>query len=67
MKNTPINFYNSFYGFEFARHFRRPSDFKISRIQYTVTNPKQLYLHVHKNSGFHPCYISTYDYGTIDD
>lgn len=66
MKTTLINFYTSFFGFEFARHFRRPADFKISRIQFTVTNPKQLYLHVHKNSGFHQCYASVYDYSTVD-
>lgn len=66
MRLTWINFYTSFFGYEFARHFRRPADFKISRIQFTVTNPKQLYLHVHKNSGFHPCYASIYDYCTVD-
>lgn len=64
-----ISFYESFYGPKFARYFRRPSDFDNSkfRIQFTVTNPKQLYLHVHRNSGFHPCYVSTHNYRTVDN
>ena len=65
MRLTRINFYTSFFGNEFVRHFRRPADFKISRIQFIVTNPKQLHLHVHKNSGSHPCYASIYDYCTV--
>jgi hypothetical protein len=69
MKNTLINFYTSFYGIEFARHFRRPPDFHNTkfRTQFTVTNPKQLYIHVSKNSGFHPCFVSTHDYGSVDN
>ena len=61
------SFYRSFYGYEFARHFRRPSELKSSRIQYTITTPQQLYLHVHKNSGFRPCFVSVYDYGKVDN
>jgi hypothetical protein len=66
MKTTLINFYNSFFGCEFARYFRRPADFQISRIQYTVTTPQKLYLHVAKNSGFHQCFASIYDYCSLD-
>jgi len=60
------SFYKSFYGPSFYRHFRRPPDFNLKkfRIQYTVENPKTLYLHVHRNSGHHPCLIHTYDYGS---
>lgn len=67
MNNTLLNFYKDFYGEKFARYFRRPSDFKLSRIQYMVETPKQLYLHIHRNSGFHPCYTSVYNYGSSDN
>lgn len=65
MKNL-VTFYQLFYGFEFYRYFTRPPDFRSKqfRIQFTVKNPKQLYLHVHHNNGFHPCYISIYDYSS---
>lgn len=66
MNPTPINFYRSFFGSRFARHFRRPSDFKISRIQFTITKPRHVCQHVDKNSGFLPCYVSIYDYYTVD-
>ena len=60
------SFYRSFYGHRFYRHFRRPDDFinKNSRIQFRVETPKQLYLHVHRNNGTHPCLIHTYDHGS---
>lgn len=60
------SFYQSFYGSIFYRHFRRPTYFeKIKfRIQFTVETPKSLYLHVHRNSGNHPCLIHTYDHGS---
>jgi hypothetical protein len=60
------SFYRSFYGFKFYRHFRRPDGFinKNFRIQFKVENPKQLYLHVHRNSGTYPCLIHTYDHGS---
>jgi hypothetical protein len=60
------SFYRSFYGKRFYRHFRRPDEFinENFRIQFKVETPKQLYLHVHRNSGTHPCLIHTYDYGS---
>ncbi|AXV36817.1 MAG: hypothetical protein CIT01_00685 [Methanobacterium sp. BRmetb2] len=60
------SFYKAFYGHSFYRHFRRPPDFNLKkfRIQFTVENPKTLYLHVHRNSSHHPCLIHTYDYGS---
>ena len=59
-------FYNDFYGGIFHRHFRRPPDFHQPkfRIQFTVENPKSLYLHVDRNSGNHPCYVHLYDHGS---
>lgn len=69
MKYSLINFYGEFYGLNFFRHFRRLPDFKNDKIrmQFTVKNPKQLYLHVHKNSGFHACLIHVYDHGSYDN
>ena len=69
MRVSIQSFYSSFYGTSFARHFRRIPDIEQSKIpkQFIVKNPKELYLHVHKNSGTHPCFISVYDYGTVDD
>ncbi|MBW4256580.1 hypothetical protein KTG15_02590 [Methanobacterium sp. YSL] len=60
------SFYQSFYGPIFHRHFRRPTYFENIkfRIQFTVETPKNLYLHVHRNSGNHPCLIHTYDHGS---
>lgn len=60
------SFYQSFYGSIFHRHFRRPTYFENVkfRIQFTVETPKSLYLHVHRNSGNHPCLIHTYDHGS---
>ncbi|MFA0834153.1 MAG: CHC2 zinc finger domain-containing protein [Methanobacterium formicicum] len=60
------SFLESFYGSIFYRHFRRPTYFeKIKfRIQFNVETPKSLYLHVHRNSGNHPCLIHTYDHGS---
>ncbi|AUB59382.1 hypothetical protein BK009_01005 [Methanobacterium subterraneum] len=60
------SFFESFYGPIFYRHFRRPTYFeKIKfRIQFNVETPKSLYLHVHHNSGNHPCLIHTYDHGS---
>ena len=60
------SFYQSFYGPIFHRHFRRPTYFENVkfRIQFTVETPKSLYLHVHRNSGDHPCLIHTYDHGS---
>lgn len=67
MKPTLISFYSSFYGDDFVRYFRRPSDSnnKKFKIQFTIKTPKNLYLHVHRNSGYHPCYIQTYDRGLL--
>lgn len=63
------SFYNTFYGISFIRHFRRPNNLNKNRlkIQFIVENPKDLYVHVHKNNGFHPCYTHVYDHGTIDN
>ena len=60
------SFYKSFYGHLFYRHFRRPPDFNNSkfRIQFTVETPKNIYLHLHRNNGNHPCLIHTYDHGS---
>jgi hypothetical protein len=63
-----LSFYSLFYGFDYARHFRRPPDFAPSnkiKMQFTVLNPKQLYLQVHRNSGIHPCFTHIYDYGNV--
>ena len=59
-------FYRDFYDHTFYRHFRRPPDFNPDkfRIQFSVETPKNLYLHVHRNSGRHPCLIHTYDHGS---
>lgn len=59
-------FYRDFYDHTFHRHFRRPPDTTTSkfRIQFSVETPKNLYLHVHRNSGLHPCLIHTYDHGS---
>lgn len=61
-----LSFYRSFYGNRFYRHFRRPGDVNIKgfRIQYKVETPKQLFHHVHHNSGIHPCLIHTYNHGS---
>lgn len=60
------SFFKSFYGHSFHRHFRRPTYFENTkfRIQFTVETPKHLYLHVHRNSGNHPCLVHTYDHGS---
>lgn len=60
------SFYESFYGSRFARYFRRPSDWKTFRTQYTVKTPKQLNRLINENSGIHNCFVSIYDYGTVD-
>ena len=67
MKPTTISFYSSFYGTDFVRYFRRPSDFKNAKfkIQFITKTPKDVFHHVHKNSGYHPCYIQTYDRGLL--
>jgi hypothetical protein len=67
MKITIQKFYNSFYGPNFFRHFRRPPDFQLKgfRIQEIVKNPKELYLQVHRNSGFHPCLTHVYNHGLL--
>lgn len=64
-----LSFYKSFYGTNFYRHFRRPPDFNKSnfRIQFTLRDPKSLFLHVHRNNSNHPCLIHTYDHGTLDN
>ena len=68
MKGLPY-FYQSFYGHKFFRYFRRPPDFKLPgfRIQVRVKTPKQLYQNIHRNSGYHPCYIQTYDRGSLNN
>lgn len=69
MKYSFINFYAEFYGLNFFRHFRRLPEFKNNklRLQFTVKNPKQLYLQVHNNSGFHACLVHVYDHGMYDN
>jgi hypothetical protein len=64
-----LAFYRSFYGTNFYRHFRRPPDFTKSnfRIQFTIKDPKTLFIHVHRNNGNHPCLIHTYDHGSYDN
>ena len=67
MNFTFQSFYKEFYGHNFFRHFRRPPDFdnKRFKIQFTVKNPRELYLHVHRNSGNHPCLTHIYDHGSL--
>lgn len=67
MKFTFQSFFKEFYGHRFYRHFRRPTDFnnKNFQIQFKVENPKELYSHVHQNSGYHPCLTHIYDHGSI--
>lgn len=64
-----VSFYRNFYGHVFHRHFRRPPDFDSKerkfRIQYSVETPKNLWLHVHRNSGNYPCLTSVYDHGSM--
>jgi hypothetical protein len=69
MKTTLISFYRDFYGHNFFRYFRRPPDFKNDKFktQQITKNPKDLYLQVHQNSGYHPCYIQTYDRGLLSN
>ena len=69
MRYSLPSFYGDFYGLKFFRHFRRLYDFKTDKIrrQFTVKNPKELYLHVHKNSGFHACMVHVYDHGSYDN
>lgn len=64
-----LSFYKSFYGTNFYRHFRRPPDFNKPnfRIQFTVKDPKSLFIHVHRNNGNHPCLIHTYNHGNINN
>ncbi len=64
-----LSFYESFYGTNFYRHFRRPPDFNKSnfRIQFTVKDPKSLFIHAHRNNSNHPCLIHTYDHGSYDN
>lgn len=67
MKPTLTSFYKSFYNPNFVRYFRRPADFENDkfRIQFITKTPKDVFLHVHKNNGYHPCYIQTYDRGLL--
>ncbi len=62
------SFYSNFFGETFARHFRRIPDIDQPKIykQFTIKNPKELYHHVHKNSGYHACFTSVYDNGTTE-
>lgn len=64
-----VQFYAHFYGYEFARYFTRPSDIKRKnfKVQFTVENPKNLYLHLHRNNGYHHCLISNYDHRRKDN
>jgi len=66
LNNSLINFFKIFYGPKFVRIFRRPHKFKNNpkfRIEFNTYNPKNLFLHVKRNSGFHKCLISIYSYG----
>jgi len=66
LNNSLVNFYKIFYGPKFVRIFRRPHKFKNNpkfRIEFNTYNPKNLFLHVKRNSGFHKCLISIYSYG----
>ena len=69
MKYSLTSFYGEFYGLNFFRHFRRLPDLKNDKVrrQFTVKNPKQLYLQVHKNSGYHACMTHVYDHGTCEN
>lgn len=69
MKYSLTSFYGDFYGLNFFRHFRRLYDFKGDKVrrQFTVKDPKQLYLHVDRNSGHHACMIHVYDHGSYDN
>lgn len=63
-------FYKSFYGPNFFRHFRAPTDLKNKKIrnpgnQVIVKNIKQISLQVHKRSGLWPCYTHTYNHTTL--
>jgi hypothetical protein len=65
-----IPFYQLFYGLNFYRYFTRPPDFIPKyrfQVKFTIKDAKQLYLHISKNNGFHPCYASIYDYGIKDN
>ena len=68
MKNLP-SFYQTFYGPKFFRHFRRPPDFKPNgfQIQFTVQTPNELFKYIQVNSGYHPCYIQTYNHGSHEN
>ncbi|MBV1767058.1 MAG: hypothetical protein KUA29_01940, partial [Methanobacterium sp.] len=66
MVQGTVKFYTDFYGYKFARIFRRPHHFKNTtkfRIENHVYTPHNLYLLIKHNSGFHKCLISTYSYG----
>jgi hypothetical protein len=67
MNFTVQSFYKNFYGHKFFRYFRRPLNYERKGIpnQFIVTNAKQLYVHVDRNSGVHPCYLQIYDRGLI--
>ncbi len=69
MKYSLPSFYGEFYGINFFRHFRRLPDFNNDNVrrQFLVKDPKQLYLHVHKNNGFHACMIHVYDHGSYEN
>lgn len=67
MRYSIPSFYYIFYGNEFSRNFLRvPQHQKNIRIKSIVKNPKNLYIHVSRNSGTYPCYASVYDYGNDD-
>lgn len=64
------SFYNSFYGPNFFRHFRAPTDLKNKKIrnpgnQVTVKKPKNLALQVHNRSGLWKCLTHVYNHGTL--
>jgi hypothetical protein len=69
-KITIQSFYKEFYGHNFLRHFRAPTNLKIrkkrhSGNQHIIKNPKILWLQVYKWSGLCPCYIHIYNHGLI--
>jgi hypothetical protein len=61
---SQIDFYRSFYGENFIRHFRRPTDQNIPknfRTQITVKNPEAIYFHVTRTNGQNPSYVHVHD------
>lgn len=64
MNKPQIEFYQSFYGPKFYRHFRRPTDQNNPpkfRTQITVKNPEAIMYHVKRTNGHYPSYLHVYN------